>query len=453
MTIRFPLIAILFCVGTAVVFGQERQTTAPRPITLREALDLAEQHNHRVRLARLGVDEKQRAIDVARSGYFPVVRADSSFMHVTDTQLVDIPTGSLGTVGSNPIPPSPLIINQGGRSTTTFGTGLSQPLTQILKVSAANGMARADVDASLGRAHAIENSVALRVHEIYYRILVDEMRSRALQARIRALEDLQSERAQQVKFGSALDADLIESRAQWLQAKQELLTTDLRLSDLQTQLNDVIGLPLSTAVHLDPTIEAVVPESRELEDCLRLAVDSHPEIAEARAEVEKAASAVRLAKYDFVPDVDVFARYSHTNNVPFLASNFGTLGIRLSYELFSGGKKHATLRERDVELAQAKENLARISDEVELRVQAAYNTLERTQKMIAVSQELVSLRAEGRRMSLEQVAHGTALPSQSLTSVAQELEAKAGMLQSQLDYLQAAAEMEDAIGRTPGYGK
>jgi outer membrane protein TolC len=129
------------------------------------------------------------------------------------------------------------------------------------------------------------------------------------------------------------------------------------------------------------------------------------------------------------------------------------LGVRLSYELFSGGRKRATLRERDVELAQAKEDLARISDEVELRVQTAYNKLERTRQMMAVSEELVSLRAEGRRMTLEQVAHGSALRSQSMTSVAQELEAKAGMLQSQLDYLQAVAEMDDAIGRAPGYRK
>jgi len=318
-----------------------------------------------------------------------------------------------------------------------------------LKVNASNGIARADVEASLGKARAVENSIALRVHAVYYRILIGEMRNRALQARIRASEDLQGERTQQVKYGSALDADLIESRAQWLQARQELLTTDLQLSDLHMQFNDVIGLPLATAVQLDPNMDAVVPENRELEECVRLAVESHPEIAEARAEVEKAASAVRLAKYDFVPDVDVFARYSHQNNVPFLASNFGTLGVRLSYELFSGGRKRATLRERDVVLAQAKENLARISDEVELRVHTAYNTLERTRQMIAVSDELVSLRAESRRMTVEQVSHGSALRSQSLATVAQELEAKAGSLQSHLDYLQAAAELDDAIGRAP----
>jgi outer membrane protein TolC len=449
MIIRVPLIASLLFVANVVVFGQTQAARPPRSITLAEALDLALQNNHTVREARLEVEEKQRAEDVAKSGYFPVVHTDSSVMHVTDTQLVELPTGSLGGVGNDLIPPRPLIINQGGLTTTTFGTGITQPLTQLLKVRAANGIARADVDASVGKTRAVENAIALKVHQIYYEILIDETRRSALQAKIQASEDLQGERVQQVKYGSALNADLIESRAQALQAKQELLTTDLRLSDLHVQFNEVVGLPLTTAVALDPNVARVVQERCALDECVRLAMDSHPQIAAARAQVEKAASAVRLAKYDFVPDVDVFARYSYQNHVPFLASNFGSFGVRLSYELFSGGKKRATVRERDVELAQARENLARISDEVELQVQTAYNRVERTGQMIAVSAELLSLRAESRRITVEQVAHGSALRSQSLASVAQELEAQAGMLQSQLDFLQAAAEMNDALGRTP----
>jgi outer membrane protein TolC len=449
MIIRVPLIAILFCVTRALVLAQGHEAAQPRRLTLSEALDLALQNNHNVREARLQVDEKQRARDIARSGYFPVVHTDGSVIHVTDTQIVEIPTGGIGSVGDNQIPSRPLIINQGALSMTAFGTGVTQPLTQLLKVSAANSIARADVEASIGKTRAVENAIALKVHQIYYEILIGETERGALQARIRATEDLQGERVQQVKYGTALDADLIESRAQTLQAKHALLTTELRLSDLHMQFNDVIGLPLTAAVALDPNVTAVAQERCALDECVRLAVESHPEIAEARAQVEKATSAVRLAKYDFVPDVDVFARYSHQNNVPFLASNFGTLGVRLNYELFSGGRKRATMRERDVELAHAKENLARVSDEVELRVQTAYNKVERTRQMIAVSDELLSLRAESRRMTVEQVAHGTALRSQSLTTVAQELEAKAGSLQSQLDYLQAAAELDDAIGRTP----
>jgi len=41
---------------------------------------------------------------------------------------------------------------------------------------------------------------------------------------MKASEDLQGERVEQVKFGSTLEQDLIDSRAQLLQAKQEILT-------------------------------------------------------------------------------------------------------------------------------------------------------------------------------------------------------------------------------------
>ena len=180
-----------------------------------------------------------------------------------------------------------------------------------------------------------------------------------------------------------------------------------------------------------------------------MARESHPEIEEARAQVEKASAAVRLAKREYLPDVEAFARYSYQNNVPFLARTFGTFGVHFSYEIFDGGKKRATLRERETQLAQARENLARINDEVEFKVQAAYNKLERTRQMVAVSEELLALRKESRRVTAEHLVRGVALRSQAQSAVAQELEASTLLLQSQLDYVQAADEMAEAIGRTP----
>ena len=451
MTVRASIVALLFCAATSPAFAQQPEPGTARRITLREAVDLAVEHNHAVRLARLSVDEKDRAKDVAKSAYFPQVRNDTVFLHLTDTQLVEIPAGGLGVVGITPVPSQALILNQGGLTTVTNGTGVVQPITQLFKIRASNDVARAEVEAARGKARGLEDETALKVHQIYYRILIADVRRRAVLAKIQASEDLQRERVQQVRYGSALQADLIESRAHALQAKQELLTTELQRSDLQMQLNDVIGLPLTTPLLLDPNVSAIGgPSERcEREACVREALDAHPEIAEARARVEKAAAAVRFAKYDFVPDVDVFARYSFQNNVPFLADRFGTVGFRASVDLFEGGRKRAALRERGAQLAQAKENLARISDEVELRVQTAYNKMERTRQMVAVSEELLALRGESRRVAAELLVNGGALSSQAKESDAQELEARAALLQSQLDYVQAADEMDTAIGRRP----
>ena len=62
--------------------------------------------------------------------------------------------------------------------------------------------------------------------------MIAQVHRAATEARIKASQDLESERIQQVKYGSTLEENLIESRAQLLQAKQEMLTTDLQLSDL-----------------------------------------------------------------------------------------------------------------------------------------------------------------------------------------------------------------------------
>jgi outer membrane protein TolC len=447
----FPLMALLMALAFSpcLVEAEETGNTPPRHMTLQEAVQLALKHNHDIRIAGYTVEEKQQAKAVAKSSYFPSIRNDSSFMHLTDTQLIELNAGSLGVAGGTQIPPVNSIINQGGRSLTTSGTQITQPLTTLLKIKRANDMAQAEVTASREKAQLTGNDVALAVHQVYYKILIAQAHRNATEARIKGSEDLQSERVEQVKFGSTLEQDLIDSRAQLLQSTQELLTTDLQLSDLKLKLNDVIGLPLTTRLDLDSAI-AEFHETCPREECVAAAIASHPEIRAARAEMEEAEAAVRLAKTDmWVPDVEAFARYSYTNNVPFLARNFGTFGIHFGFDVFDSGRKKASLRERGAQLSQAKENLAKLTDEVELAVETAYNKLDRTQQMLKVSEEVVALRTESDRVMQQRLLQGAALNSQAANATAQQYDAKALLLQSQLDFLQANDELRNAIGRTP----
>ncbi|HEX2775678.1 MAG TPA: TolC family protein [Candidatus Acidoferrales bacterium] len=439
----------LFAASFPLCARAQNAEPAPRHITLSEAVQLALKQNHVVRIAGLQVQEKQHAKEAARSGYFPGITNETRILQLTDTQFIQIPAGSLGTVAGSPVPAAPAILNQGSKTFITSGTGLVQPLTQLFtKVKPSNDLARADLDATRANEKETENEVALRVHQIYYQVLVTQLHRSATEAKIRAAQDMESERVQQVKYGSTLDEQLIESRAQTLEAKQDLLTTELQLSDLTMQLNDVLGLPVTTQLELDPTVPEV-QEPCHGEECVRAALASHPEIVAARAEVEKASAAVRLAKADYFPDVSAVARYSYQDNVPFLARNFGTFGAELTYDLFDGGRRKAKLGESNAGLGQARENLARISDEVERRVDTVANKLARTRQMVQVSQEILALRSESSRVSAQQLERGEALPSQSDAAIAQEFDAKTRLLQSQLDHVMATDEMIQAIGLTP----
>jgi outer membrane protein len=443
------LTVIVFLSCFAVSVRAQAAEPAPRQITLPEAVQLALKHNHMVRIAEFQVEEKQHAKEVAKSDYLPTIENESKLLRLTDTQFVGFPVGSLGSVGGSPIPTVPITISQGGKTVVTSGTTLTQPLTQLFtRVKPANDAAQADLNASRADAQETQNEIALKVHQVYYQLLIAQLRRSATSAKIRANQDLEGERVERVKYGSALNEQLIESKAQVLEAKQDLLTTELQISDLTMQLDDVMGLPVTTQLTLDagvPTVE----ETCAREECLKIALASHPEVLAARAEVEKASAGVRLAKADYFPDISAFARYSYQSNVPFLSHNFGTFGAALRYDLFDGGKRRGNLKESGAELAQAKENLARVTDDVELGVETALNRLDRTKEMVSVSQQVVALRTESSRVTGDQLSRGEALQSQVDAAAAQELDAKTLLLQSQLGYIQAHDELLEAMGIAP----
>ncbi len=432
----------------ASAFAQESKTAAQRSITLDEAVQLALKNNHLVRIAALRVKESEHAKDAVRSSYFPNLKNDTNIVRVSDTQFIAIPKGELGTAAGVPIPEQTAVLNQGGLNLLTSGTQLSQPIIELWKVRSANDIARAETEAMRNKAQDTTNQIALQVHQLYYKVLILQTKRAAAQAKIQANDDLRKERIEQVKVGSTLEQESIEARADALGARQELLTTELQLADSLTQLNDAIGLPLTTQLVLDESVDKN-RDSCAHEDCLRVALESHPEIREARAEIEKASAAVRLAKRQYLPSLDAFARYTYANDVPFLARNFGTFGIHFDYEIFDGGKRNAEIGERKAQLAQAEENLARMKDEVEVRIQTIYNKRERTRDMLKVSEELLALRTEVHRVAAQQLQQGAALASQVNGAAAQELYAKTALLQSQLDYLEAEDEMLEAEGMTP----
>src|SRR5712691_7624446 len=147
----FLLVAMTFSVCN--VAAQEIGNATPsRHMTLQEAVQLAMKHNHDIRIAGYTVEEKRHAKEVAKSSYFPSIRNDSSFMHVTDTELIQIKAGSLGVAGGTPIPPANAIINQGGKNFMTSGTQITQPLTTLLKIRRENDLAHAELRASREKA-------------------------------------------------------------------------------------------------------------------------------------------------------------------------------------------------------------------------------------------------------------------------------------------------------------
>jgi outer membrane protein TolC len=446
---RFSRKRGLIAVGLSVLAATPQYAAEMRNLTLTEAVQLALAQNRALKIARLRVLENEQKKAGERSAYFPTLNNQSNILHITELQQIEIPAGAFGGVSGTAIPAQGLSLGQGKSTFLSSGTMLAQPLTQLLRVHAQNRIAAAEVASSREDLKKAENQVAIQVHTLYYASLIARLQKQAAEQQTAYAAERLRESEDDIRNGSGLKVAALDGRAGLLQGQQTVLTAELQLSDLAAELNDLLGLPLDTQLVLDPAVSANV-QLHSCEEFVQTAWAENPEIRAAQDSVQKTKAAVSAAETAYIPDVTAYARDSYQNGVPFLAHNFGEFGVHLSWEIFDFGKRRAAVRERQTQLAEAEENLRRLQDEVAVTIQRGYNKLEQTRNMVQVADEVVQLRQESERLAENQRSQGAILVSDRRQATAASYKAQADLLQAQLGYLLAWAELQQAVGRTPG---
>jgi outer membrane protein TolC len=426
------------------------QSNATMQLSLAQAIDLALKQNRDIKLAQLAVVDSKHKKEIARSDYFPHIRNQSSVLHITDLAGVNIPAGAFGNhPDTGAIPGQNLLLDQGGLTSYTSGTGLEQPLTQMFKIRASNRAAAADINTAKVQVNQAENGVALKVRQLYFGILIAQLRQKAAAEQVAAGEVKLQESMQDVERGNALDVAVLESRASALDARQAALTQRLQIHDLTISLNDLMGLPLNTNLALDADVSAASMPVPSREECIRIAQQHSPEIQTAKQSVEKAKAGLSAAKDAYIPDITGLARYSYQSGVPFLVHNFGTFGFTLSYDLFDGGKRVAGIKDAQTVLSEAELNLTKVEDEVEVQVETAYDKVEQLQDLAGVAAEALKARDEASRVTDRRFEQNAALDSARSEAHAKAISAQASYLEATLGLSLAQGDLKRTIGELP----
>jgi outer membrane protein TolC len=433
-----------------VVVTARAQGNTPMELTLSQAIDLALQQNRQIKLAQLAVVDSEHRKTITRSAYFPQIKNESTVLHITELEGVSFPAGAFGSpLATGPIPSKSLVIAQGGLTAYTSGTGLAQPLTQMFKIRESNRAATADINSAKIQVNQAEDEIALKVRQLYYGILIAQLREQAARGEVDASQVKLQESTDAVAQGKALEEAELDSRAAFLDAKQTVLTQSLQAQDLTLELDDLLGLPLTTQLRLieDPAASAASIPLRE--ECVRIAREQSPDIRAAQQAVEKAKAGLAAAKDAYIPDITGIARYSYQSGVPLLVHNFGTFGATFTYDLFDGGRRNAEIADSRTLLSEAELNLAKIEDEVAVEVQTNYNRVEQLQNLVGVAEEVLKARVEAARVTDRQLEQTAALPSAPVEAAAKVSSAKASLLEAKLGLSLAQGELKRAMGQVP----
>ena len=115
-----------------------------------------------------------------------------------------------------------------------------------------------------------------------------------------AAQENMRENEEAVKAGNLLEVATTAAKASLLQSRQALLVAENRISDVTSDLDDLLGLPGDAILEVT---EAGLPELTEpLKDqSYDEARAGNGELLAARETVEKSRHAVRAAKYEYIP--------------------------------------------------------------------------------------------------------------------------------------------------------
>jgi outer membrane protein TolC len=419
-------------------------------LTLEQAINLALKHNHSVHLRSLSVDQMQSKKNEARSHYLPQLNTSGNILHLTELEGVEIPAGSLGSYPSTgPIPTPSLVIGQGSDTAYAGGVGLEQPLTQLLRIHHANVAAQQDVLIAKTQLDQTQDTIALQVRQLYYNILITQQKLKASQDQLAADQIKDEESQSDVARGNALEITALQSKAAILQAQQDSLTLRLQGNDLRRQLADVLGLPVETAIALDPEAAAVAIDIPSRLDAVRIALDQNQDLKAARQTLVKTQASLAAAKDAYIPDVTALSRYSYQSGVPFLAHNFGTFGFSFSYDLFDGGRREANIQEARSEVHSAEVTVDKLQSEIEVHVQGIYDRVDELRQMVDVAGQVLEVRTESARLSDRQFEQSAALDSARSQSHADLANATASLLEANCGLSLAEADLKRAIGQMP----
>ena len=278
-------------------------------------------------MAQLAVVDSEHKKKIARSAYFPQIKNESTVLHITELEGVSFPLAPLGLHPSTgPIPSQSLVIDQGALTAYTSGTGLAQPLTQMFKIRESNRAATADINSAKIQVNQAEDEIALKVRQLYYGILIAQLKEQAAKGEVDASQVKLQESTDAVAQGKALEEVALDSRAALLDAKQTVLTQSLQVQDLTYALDDLLGLPLTTQLRLNDD-HRPQPLRFRPRGVRPHRAGAEPRIRAAQQAVEKAKAGLAAAKDAYIPDITGIARYSYQSGVPLLVHNFGTFGV------------------------------------------------------------------------------------------------------------------------------
>jgi len=209
---------------------------------------------------------------------------------------------------------------------------------------------------------------------------------------IRLQLQLEDER---VRRGAGIAVDVLQAKSRLQVAKERRVAFNGALDDSISRYNQVFGHMPDTRELIMPTPPlGLLPETTE--DMIAIALDEHPAIRSATAQIDIANEQRRIAQADFFPTIDISGEWSYDDDLN------GTRGtqrdykakVNASWTLFNGFATRASVAQAAHTYRSTIDSGAFVKRKITEEVQLAWSGLDIARQRVVLLQNAVNIASE-----------------------------------------------------------
>lgn len=423
-----------------------QDSSALHTLTLDEAVDLAIHNNRTLQIGALEVEKSKQDAAAFRTKRLPNVSTNLVVGELLTNVDFRFQEGQFGTFpGIGPIPSKDTTIETGKRPIAFTVAQIAQPISQQYKLGLGLRLKQLTTEIESEKLRGQRQAIVSRTKEAYYKLVQTEAALHASQESLRYYRELDRVTDSYMLEKTALKSDSLEVKARVAQEEYATLQLTDTMSTTKEQLNLLLGRDIRTDFDIQ-AIPAATEIEQELPAAQALALANRPELRQAQVTAQQAEYDRRLAKADYIPDVNLLFYYASPFGTDFLPHNIASLGVQIQWEPLDWGRRKHEIEQKKLSLQQSQHALTETQAKIVIEVNELFRRLSEARALLALTNLNREAAAERLRVIVDRYSEKASLLRDVLESQAAYSQAGSAYQQALASFWSAKAEFEKAMG-------
>jgi outer membrane protein len=458
-----PLIFILLLAAiTMTSLPAQAQESPTRRLSLEDAVRMAMKQNPDLVTARLEVKRSDARVLEAWGNAMPAIDLSGQYVHMIDKQVSFFPDyflyGFMKAIDSTYPKPSGQFVPIS--FTPAFNASASLNIRQILFNGAVFvGVGAAHIYSQLARDlfQGKQVETVTKVRKAYYGALLAREAFNLMRSSLKNAEDNLKNVQLMRKQGIVSEYDELRASVGVENVRPIVIQSETNYNLSVDNLKNTLGITTKETFVLTDSLTLQPVDEQFLAKADELVLEKNPGLSASKHQIELNGAVVNAERSSYLPTLAAFGSYSYSaakDQFNFSPNDFykaSTVGLSLSLNLFQGLQTYSRVEQAQLEKRKSEEQKAGLERTLRTGIHSIVGNLQQARKRIEAQGKTVEMAERGYKIVTARFLSNAATQLEVNDAQLALTQAKVNRVQAIYDYLSAAADLEQLIGRMPSY--